>query len=92
MSDLLVDALIVDVGNAEAAKVETIMSEEAFVEYQINITFKVNGKRHTVKLTAYTTTCSIQIQPKGEPPSIQDHLGGRCTPRFFIENYLITWC
>ena len=53
---------IVLVENAEAAKAGTEHSGDAYVEYSMEITFKVEEKEHAVKMIAYTTSCSMMIQ------------------------------
>ena len=58
----------------------------------MDINFRVKEVTHTVKLTAYTTTCQLMIQPKGEQSGVKTHLGSRGTPRFFVETFLIPWC
>ena len=82
---------IVEVDNAESAKAATEVSSDAYVEYAMDITFRANDISHTIKLTAYTTTCQIMIQPKGEQGGLKQHLGSKGSPRFFVENFLIPW-
>ena len=72
---------IINIQNAEAAKAATESSGDAYVEYAMDISFRVKEVTHTVKLTAYTTTCQLMIQPKGEQSGVKPHLGSRGTPR-----------
>ena len=58
----------------------------------IQLTFMANQMSHTIKFIAYTTTCQIMIQPKGEPSGLKAHFGSRGTPRFFAETFLVPWC
>ena len=51
--------------NMEGVKAATESHGEAYVEYSVAITFKVNNHTHQIKITAYTTTSSIMIQPLG---------------------------
>jgi hypothetical protein len=81
-----------DVQNGEAAKAATEGSGEAYVEYSMDISFKAKDKAHTKKLIAYTTTCQLMIQPKGEPSGVKAHLGARGSPRYFTDTFLIPWC
>ena len=71
-------------------------SRIAIVEYSMDITFgplcAQPEQVHTVKMTAYATTSTIMLQPKGEKPGKIDHLGNRCTPRYFAETFLLPWC
>ena len=43
----------------------------------MDIAFKAGEQDHKVKITAYTTTCSMTVQPIGEPPEAREHLGKR---------------
>ena len=81
-----------DVENDEAAKAATDSAGDAYVEYSMDITFMANQMSHTIKFIAYTTTCQIMIQPKGEPSGLKAHFGSRGTPRFFAETFLVPWC
>lgn len=92
INDLLLKKEIDKIKNGEAAKAATESSGEAFVEYAMDITFIANPITHTVKLTAYPTTCQLMIQPKGEQSGAKPHLGSRGTPRYFTETILIPWC
>ena len=58
----------------------------------MDIAFKVKEKSHTIKVIAYTTTCQLMIQPKGEQSGVKAHLGSRGTPRYFADTFLIPWC
>ena len=57
----------------------------------MNVTFQIGEYIHTVKLTAYTATCSIMVQQIGEPPEVKEHLGMRCTPKYFVDTYFVPW-
>ena len=46
---------VTKIENAECAKAGTESHGEAYVEYSMDITFKVDSSIHSVKLTAYTT-------------------------------------
>merc|ERR1719233_1581517 len=83
---------IVKVDNAEGIKAATDSHGDAFVEYLMEITFKVTKHVHCVKLTAYTTTSQLVFQPVGEKSGPKEHLGQKGTPRFFVENFLLPWC
>ena len=82
---------IVKIENAEGVKAPTETSGEAFVEYSMDITFKVKDSTHTVKITAYTTSSQLMVQPVGEKAGFKDHLGNKGTPRFFVEKFLLPW-
>ena len=92
IDDLQENDDIVDIQNAEAAKAPTESSGDAYVEYSMDIVFKVMDMVHTVKLTAYTTTCRLMIQPKGEQSGVKSNLGSRSTPRYFVDTFLLPWC
>ena len=81
-----------DVKNALAAKAGTDGSGEAYVEYSMDIVFRAKDNVHTVKLTAYTTTCQLMIQPVGEQSGIKLNLGSRGTPMYFVDTFLFPWC
>ena len=83
---------ITAIENAVGTKALTEQSGDAFVEYALDVTFVVNSQSHTVKITAYATTCKIQIQPLGEKCKNLDHLGKKTVPRFFADNFLFPWC
>ena len=82
----------VNVGNGKTAVVAGNGSKIAVVEYSMDITFKHDEHEHTVKMTAYSTTSNIMIQPKGEKPKIYDYLGNRATPKYFAEVFFLPWC
>ena len=92
IEEILQNDDIESVQNAEAAKAATETSGEAYVEFSMDITFKAKEKTHTVKVIAYTTTCQLMIQPKGEQSGVKAHLGSRGTPRYFADTFLIPWC
>ena len=81
-----------DVQNGEAVKAATEGSGDAYVEYSMDINFMAKDKVHIIKLIAYTTTCQLMIQPKGEQSGYKAHLGSRGTPRYFADTFLIPWC
>ena len=79
------------VDNAEAAKASTESSGEACFEYSMSVTFQIGENIQTFKLTVYTTTCSIMVQQIGEPPEVKEHLGLRCTSKYFMDTYFVPW-
>ena len=83
---------ILKVENAERVKATTENQGDAYVEYSMEITFKANKTTHTIKLTAYTTTCQLFLQPIGEKSGPMEELAQRSTPRFFVETFLLPWC
>ena len=83
---------ILSVENGEAAKASTDSSGDAYVEYSLDVRFNANNTDHTVKIIAYTTTCQLMIQPKGEQSGPKVHLGSKGTPRYFVETFLLPWC
>ena len=92
IDDILKHAEVDGIQNAEAAKATTETSGDAYVEYSMDVTFRVKDKVHTTKLTAYTTTCQLMFQPAGEQSGIKSHLGSRGSPRYFVDHFLIPWC
>ena len=92
INDLIDNSNIVKIDNAEGVKAATDNHGDAFVEYLMEITFKVNKHVHCVKLTAYTTTSQLVFQPVGEKSGPKEHLGQKGSPRFFVENFLLPWC
>ena len=92
ISNGLAATATVNVGNGKAAVVTGNGSKVAIVEYSMDISFGKDEKAHTVKMTAYSTTSSIMLQPKGEKAELFAHLGGKCTPKYFAETFLLPWC
>ena len=83
---------IVNIENAEGVKVGSENSGDAYVEYSMDVSFKASEIIHDIKLTAYTTTSKIMIQPKGEKTETKPHLNERCIPRYFVETFMLPWC
>ena len=81
-----------DVENGVAAKATTENSGGAYVEYSLDISFKVQDKIHVTKLTAYTTSCRVMFQPVGGNPQTKGHLGNKSIPRYFVDNFFLPWC
>ena len=57
---------ITSIENAERAKASTESNGDAYVEYSLEISFVSQSNSHTIKLTAYTTTSQLMIQPINE--------------------------
>ena len=91
VKDLLNDVNILKIDNIERAKAKTDLHGDAYVEFSLEITFKASLMNHTIKLTAYTTTSQIMIQPLYEKAGAHSHLGNRGSPRYFAENFLLPW-
>ena len=91
IDDLENNENILKIDNAEGAKAATESHGDAYVEYSMDITFKTNLSTHTVKLTAYTTSSQLYIQPIGEKSGPKDHLGNKGSPRYVVENFLLPW-
>ena len=77
------------IDNAVGAKAQSANSGDAFVEYSVDISFGYNSTTYAIKLTAYTTSCRIMIQPLVEKGT---RLGGMSVPKFFADNFLLPWC
>ena len=92
MKDMMNTDNIVEIGNATASKAPSGNSGDAFVEYALEIKFKAGGNSHGVKLTAYATSCKLQIQQLGEKPGFHTHLGNRSVPRCFTDMFFLPWC
>ena len=90
--DMLVTEGIVTVENAVAAKAPTESSGSAYVEYSLDISFRVLDKVFVTKLTAYTTSCRIMFQPVGTPPQIKNLLGNKSIPQYFVDTFFLPWC
>ena len=83
IQDIQKDAKIIEVKNAEGVKVDSDSSGEAFLEYKMEILFKVDDFQHDIKLTAYATTSSLQLQPKGEKIELHPHLDNKYAARYY---------
>ena len=92
INDMFQNKDIQSVENAIGVKAATENNGGAFVEYQVDISFKVQDKAHTVKLTAYTTTCRIMFQPVDENNQRYNHLGNKFVPRYFVDTFFLPWC
>ena len=92
VNDLMKTDGIESVENGVAAKAPTESSGTAFVEFSLDIAFKVFDKVFMTKLTAYTTSCRIMFQPVGTTPQMKALLGNRSVPRYFVDNYFLPWC
>ena len=84
--DLNKDSNILKIENVELVKASTESNGDAFVEYSVEVTFKASDHTHTIKLTAYTTSSQVMIQPLGEKPQVYNHLVNKGTPRYFAEH------
>ena len=62
MKDLAVMDEVIEIGNASATKASSSLSGDAFVEYALDVRFRSSDHIHDVKLTAYATTCKLQVQ------------------------------
>ena len=83
---------IIEIDNAIGSKAPTEQSGDAFVEYALDIAFKVDSNIHSVKFTAYATTCKVQVQTLGEKPKNMEHLGKKTPHRYFTDTFLFPWC
>ena len=80
------------VDNAVGTKVHSENSGDAFVEYAMDVSFEADKNSHSIKLTAYATTCKIFIQPLGEKSKTLEHLGKKTVVRYFVDSFLLPWC
>ena len=85
IEDLKWNPMIASVENTEAVKAHSGNFGEAFVEYSVEVGFRAGDKLHKIKLTAYTTTCSVMIQPLGE--ASEGQIGNRFVSRYFAEEF-----
>ena len=92
IEDIQASGVVTSVENATRVKVGTETQGEAFVEYAVTISFMVHSIEHTIKLTAYATTCKIMVQSIGEKPEPKAVFNNKCLPRFFVETILLLWC
>ena len=92
INDLVKMNGIESVENAVAAKAPTENSGGAFVEYSLDITFRVKEVLYTTKLIAYTTTCRMMFQPVGGNSQVKVNSGNKSVPRYFVDLYFLPWC
>jgi uncharacterized C2H2 Zn-finger protein len=83
---------VTTIENAVGTKVQTGNSGQAFVEYAMDIKFKVDETIHAVKFTAYATTCKIMIQPLGEKSKTMESLDQKSLSRYFADTFFFPWC
>ena len=79
---------------AEAVKkvvADTNYHGEADVEFQLEISFKVNDFEHKVKVLCYTTTCRMMVQQMEEAPGAKSHLENKHVAKYFAEKFLLTF-
>ena len=67
-------------------------SGEAYVEYSLDISFKVKEVVYATKLTAYTTTCRIMFQPVGGSTQTEVESSNKFVPRYFVDTFFLPWC
>ena len=91
MQDLIKMDGVTSIENAVGTKAQTANSRGAFVEYALDVSFKVDEHIHVVKFTAYATTCKIMIQPIGSKNTFE-HLDKKTVPRYFVDTFLLPWC
>ena len=91
MQDLIKMDGVTSIENAVGTKAQTSSSGDAFVEYALEVSFKVDEHIHAVKFTAYATTCKIMIQPIGSKETFE-HLDRKTVPRYFVDTFLLPWC
>ena len=84
IEDLIKMNDISSIENAVGTKVQTGNSGEAFDEYALDISYKVEENIHVVKFTAYATTCKIMIQPIRDKNKTFIHLENKTVPRYFV--------
>ena len=93
VNELAEQSSIHKVENVEAVKAATENNGDAIVEYSVDIEFTAKQDHtHAIKLTAYTTTSQLFIQPIREKSGPREHLGNKSTPRYFTECFIIPWC
>ena len=92
IEDMLNHKDIEKVENALGAKVASENSGDAFVEYSMDITFKVQDKLFVTKMTAYTTTCRVMFQPVGDASETKSMLANKSIPRYFTDVFFLPWC
>ena len=91
ISEIKDDKDIISITNGEGFKVATGSSGDAFVEYQMDIAFTCEGRKHGVKFKAFTTTCNIMVQHKNETLELHQHLGNKYVSKYFVERFLVSW-
>ena len=89
IEDMLKHKDIVKVENALGSKVATENSGEAFVEYSLDLTFRMQDNLYVTKMTAYTTTCRVMFQPVGDARPM---LANKSIPRYFTDVFFLPWC
>ena len=70
----------------------TDKKSDTLVEVAFQIAFLDNEKILNIKLTAYTTTSKIMLQPIGGKNHSNEVMDMKSIPGFFAEKIIIPWC
>ena len=89
ISDISKHADIISVDNGIGAMAKTESAGDALVEVAMSVAFKAGDFEHSVKVTAYTTTCSFMIQPIGDKVENTSHMNHRAPAKYFAETFLL---
>ena len=66
LAELEKEPSVDNVKQIRVAQAVTTTGQKADMEYHVSVDFTIDGNKHQVYIKCFTTTCSIQIQGKGE--------------------------
>ena len=66
LDELENDVTIDNVKQERVTQAATTSGLRADMEYHVSVEFTVDGNKHNVYIKCFTSTCSIQIQGRGE--------------------------
>ena len=89
MDTLLKDERIKTINPKRKVVADTDHHGQADVEFQLEVIFNIDGNKHKVKVSCYTTTCNLLVQNMGESPQAKFHLGDRHSSRFFADEFIL---
>ena len=59
------------------------------MEYSVDVDFKTNDVKNSVKIKIYTTSCRFQIQNVGSTHEKKPHLGNEFVPKYFAQTFIM---
>ena len=70
---------------------ETNFHGEANVEYQLEVTFKIEANEHKVKILCFSTTCNIMVQNMGGKSALKSYFQNQHSAMFFASEFILSF-